>query len=90
MQINCEEILDISVAQDLHKKLGKALGEARPIVVNASQVEKIDASIIQMFCALSQSAKGQQLRLEWQEPSQKFLDSVRLLDLGDTLGLSAA
>ena len=90
LQIDCEETMDISMAQDLHKNLGKALSEDRPIVVNTSKVEKIDASILQMFCALSQAAKNQQLALEWQEPSQKFLDSVRLLDLGDSLGLSAA
>ncbi|MCK4951460.1 MAG: STAS domain-containing protein [Gammaproteobacteria bacterium] len=90
LQIDCEESLDISLAQDLHKELGKALSEARPIVVNTSRVERVDAAIIQMFCALSQAAKNQQLALEWQEPSQKFLDSVRLLDFGDSLGLSAA
>lgn len=89
LQIDCEETLDISMAQDLHKKLDKALGEARPIVVNTSKVERVDASIIQMFCALSQAAKNQQLALEWQEPSKKFLSSVHLLDLGDSLGLSA-
>ena len=88
LQIDCEESLDISIAQELHKKLGKALSEARPIVVNTSKVVRVDASIIQMFCALSQTVRGKQLELEWQEPSQKFLDSVRLLDLGDGLGLS--
>lgn len=90
LQIECEESLDISAAQDLHKKLKKALSEERPIVVNASKVERVDTSILQMFYALSKTAKKQQLALTWQAPSQKFQDAARLLDLEDGLELLEA
>lgn len=88
LQIDCEETMDISIAQKLHKQLLKALTEERSVMVNASKVERVDASILQMFCALSQAVRQQELSLEWQEPSQKFQDSARLLDLGDSLGLT--
>lgn len=90
LQIDCEETLDISMAQELYEQLLAALNDEQSIVVNASKVERVDASILQMFCVLSEAARQQELTLEWQEPSQKFKDSVHLLDLGACFGFQAA
>src|SRR5262245_66553371 len=50
--IYCSPELDISGAQDLYGTLQTALGAQCPVVLDATQVERIDTAVLKMVCAI--------------------------------------
>ncbi|MDH5358597.1 MAG: STAS domain-containing protein [Gammaproteobacteria bacterium] len=79
--IDCGESLNIAGVGDLYAELLALLAEGKPVAFNVSQVERVDAASLQMLYAFSKEAEEQGNPLEWEQPSDAFYSSVKLLGL---------
>ncbi|MFW5427161.1 MAG: lipid asymmetry maintenance protein MlaB [Methylophagaceae bacterium] len=80
--IDCGDALGISGVGDLHTQILMELSEGYEIQFNVSQVERIDAAALQMLYAFSKEQT-----LEWNEPSEAFIRSAKLLGLAELMNL---
>jgi anti-anti-sigma regulatory factor len=80
---------DISQVQMLYQQLSDALEADTPITFDASQTERLDAAVAQLLLAFTQTARSKSQAVVWRQPSDAFLDAVKLLGLGDELGVAA-
>lgn len=77
---------DISEVGKLHDKWQEHL--SGPImVIEASAVERMDTSVLQLLCALIKDADDNGLEIEWKDPSEKLKHAVKLLGLNGPLKL---
>ena len=90
LSLKCADMLTIAQAREYHDKLGKALAEDRSVVIEASEVERIDAAMLQLFCAYRFASQEKGLEMRWKGVSEAMTDSARLLGLHDELGLQDA
>lgn len=88
--ITCDERLDISAANTFYEKLLQAIEAESPIVLDASNIEHIDTVGIQLLCTLYQEARSKGIEFRWQQPSDSFRSSARLLGLEECLELPSA
>lgn len=79
--------LSIREAVDLKTQLGTLLESGRGVVLDASKVEKVDTSIMQLLTAFYRSADIQGIEVKWKNPSDYMLRSAELLGLSTPLGL---
>jgi len=84
--IKLDEVQDISQVAELHKKVAAILN-SQDIVFDGSDVERIDASTLQLItCAFKQADKyGNKVR--WQGSSDALKKSASLLGLTEMLNL---
>lgn len=80
-----EKSSDISKSEIIHEQMERFLTEASDIVIDASQVERIDTSALQILVALSRSLKNQHLSACIQNPSESFLSAAKLLGVVNEL-----
>jgi anti-anti-sigma regulatory factor len=85
--ISCEECLDISLAQDLCKRLQQALEAKRPVVLDAGGVTRADTAVLQLLCAFFQDVRASGMEVQWQQSSPALQNSARLLGLDACLSL---
>jgi anti-anti-sigma factor len=83
-----EQNSDISKAEMLHEKLESHLNAGVSIVIDASQVERIDTSALQVLAALFATMKTRHLHFSITSPSDVFLKSASLLGLSECLCLT--
>ncbi|MFV2055078.1 MAG: STAS domain-containing protein [Thiohalomonadales bacterium] len=57
------------------------------MVIEASAVERLDTSVLQLLCALIKDADDNGIDVEWKEPSEKFKHAVKVLGLKGPLKL---
>lgn len=79
--------LDIREANTLKSKLARLLDANQPIALNASKLEKIDTSIMQLLTAFCLSANAKGIEVKWQNPNERLLRAAELLGLSGPLGL---
>ncbi|MDH5181975.1 MAG: STAS domain-containing protein [Gammaproteobacteria bacterium] len=89
IHIECEEVMNISLAANLHTRLRESLGKGGEIELHAANVERIDAAVLQLFTAFFKAAAAKKVRARWIEPSDVVLRSAGLLGLTDKLNLTA-
>ena len=82
-KIGLEGVLDISVANELHQQLKTALNEAKPVVLEAAQLERIDTAALQCLTIFFRDAQQDGINVEWRSPADCLLRAA------ETLGLSA-
>ena len=82
------EQVRISHSSELKDQLTKLLSAKKKIEIDASKVEKIDTSGLQLLTAFSIQANAQAIELEWRSPSEPFIAAAKLLDLTQYLGLA--
>jgi anti-anti-sigma regulatory factor len=87
--IACEGGLDIAVAQELYRRLEEALAAARPVVLEAAQVERADAAVLQLLWVFFQEAHTRGIAVQWRQPAPALRHAARLLDLTAGLALPA-
>ncbi|MBL1320564.1 MAG: STAS domain-containing protein [Methylophaga sp.] len=80
--IECGDTLGISGVGDLHTQILMELSEGHEIQFDVSQIERIDAAALQMIYAYSKEQT-----LEWNEPSEAFIRSAKLLGLAGLMNL---
>lgn len=77
---------DISDVGKLHEKWQEHL--SGPImVIEASAVERMDTSVLQLLCALIKDADDHGIGVEWKDPSDKLKYAVKILGLNGPLKL---
>lgn len=87
LHLTLQSVLDIPLARGLQTELGEALQQGTPVVLDASQVERADASILQLLCAFVRAATERGVGYEWKQVSDALHRAARLTGLGETLGL---
>ena len=86
--VSCGEVLDISRVGEFYTELTMILNEEKPIEIDASLLERIDISGLQVLLAFYQKVKSSGLDINWCNPSESMLRAATLVGLQDQLGLS--
>ena len=79
--------LTIGDAALLRQSLLDAIRDGQSVRVDASDVEMIDATGLQLFVAAFVSAADRGVQLSLEQPSHKLVDAARMIGLADALGL---
>ncbi len=79
--IDCGDLLDISMVNEINQKLKKSLSSGSDISIDVSKIDRIDTAGAQMLCAFYQDAKSREIKCNWTDPSEVFLKSIQQLGL---------
>lgn len=79
----------IGQAEALKSKLQKALEKGTPVEVDASKVEKIDTSVMQLLTAFCIKADAGSVEIKWRNPAETVRQAATLLGLERFLKLPA-
>lgn len=72
----------------LYEKVKKSYAAYDAIEIDASHVASIDTAALQLFVALKKDAIKQKKEVNFFQPSPRFIESARLLDLLDILEIT--
>ncbi len=84
--IKLNSVQDISLVAELHKQVSETLKE-NDVVFDASDVERIDASTLQLLTCVFQQADKYGASVSWQSASDALVQSARFLGLQNALNL---
>ncbi len=85
--IECNDSLDVSLVSDFKSLLQQATGQVEPVILDASQLERIDGAALQLLAAFFVDAQESGLNVSWREPSEQLKFAAELTGLKDTLQL---
>jgi len=88
--VDCGDLLDISMVNEINQKLKKSLTSNGDISIDVSNIQRIDTAGAQMLCAFYQDAKSKNIKCTWEAPSDVFVKSVEQLGLAGHLDMSSA
>jgi anti-anti-sigma regulatory factor len=83
--IICKKNLCIAKVAEFKSELESTLSLASHVVVDVSQIEKIDTAALQLFIALYKQAGAGDFTLEFKQPSEIFCAAAQRLGLGELL-----
>jgi len=86
LQLN--SVQDISKSQVLKNDMLKLINDNDEIDIDASEVERIDGSALQLLCALFNYAHQNNLVINWINPSDTFKQAVNTLGMKNILELT--
>lgn len=87
VNIVCEDSVDISGIAELHNQITSEMEEGCTISLDASQVERIDTTGLQLFASLFSDAANKKMTVNWVNPSDALRTSASLLGLEELLQL---
>jgi|GEM_PF-972868 len=93
--MRAESLLELQVTQDIsHSAALKAemlslLDSQQTIQIDASRVERIDGSALQLLCAMFLQAENNGVRLQWIEPSDALLQAAKYSGVTALLNLQS-
>jgi len=87
MIVECNEALDVSLVADFKMLLQQASGQNSPIVLDASQLERIDGAGLQLVTAFFQEATESGLVVSWKNPTDALINAADLTGLKEILKL---
>ena len=87
MVIECNDALDVSLVSGFKVLLQQASGQNSPIVLDASQLERIDGAGLQLVTALFQEATESGLSVSWRNPTEALIYAADLTGLKEVLQL---
>jgi anti-anti-sigma regulatory factor len=85
--INLEPTLSIQNVVKLYDKLKKSYAAYDAIEIDASHVTSIDTATLQLFVALKKDSVKQNKEVVFFQPSPRFIESAKLLDLIEVLDI---
>ena len=85
--IECNDALDITQVSDFKVLLQQASGQNVPIVLEASQLERIDGAGLQLVTAFFQEAAESGLSVSWRNPTEALIYVADLTGLKNVLQL---
>ncbi len=85
--LKLEKNSGIAVAESLGHALEQFYSAGAPTTIDASEVERIDTSVIQLLYSFTQSMKSSGVRVSIDSPSDVFRESVVRLGFASYLGL---
>jgi ABC-type transporter Mla MlaB component len=88
LKINLGSDLGIEQARGLHAQLVSHLNDEEKVVLDASEVERIHAAALQLFCLFCRDRRAAGREVEFQRPSETLRNAAALL--GATTLLSMA
>lgn len=85
--LELQAIQDISQSAALKTELLALLDKQQTIQIDASRVERIDGTALQLLCALFVQAENNNVSLQWVEPSEALLQAAKYSGLTNLLNL---
>jgi hemoglobin-like flavoprotein/ABC-type transporter Mla MlaB component len=85
--LELQAIQDISQSAALKTELLALLDKQQTIQIDASRVERIDGTALQLLCALFVQAETNNVSLQWVEPSEALLQAAKYSGLTNLLNL---
>jgi anti-anti-sigma regulatory factor len=85
--INLDPTLSIQNVVKLYEKLKKSYAAYDAIEIDASHVTSIDTATLQLFVALKKDSVKQNKEVVFFQPSPRFIESAKLLDLVEALDI---
>lgn len=82
-----EDHTEAAQLQDFYGSLQHALDTHRPIVIDATRVQRINTATLQMICVFVKEARAKGIDMQWQQPSPSLRDAAGLLGLSSLLTL---
>ena len=76
-------------AEELHTQMESLIQSGHDIQVDASQVEQIDTSALQLLIGFHQALEKEGRALSWLNPSEQTLSTAKLLGLDTHLGFTS-
>lgn len=86
--VSCGEVLDISRVSEFYTELEMIINEGKSIELDASELERIDISGLQLLLSFYQKIKSSGHEFCWSSPSEQLVRSASLVGLDKLLGLS--
>lgn len=83
--VNLRSVLDISKTSELREQLMDLLESGTPTVLNAAEIERIDAAALQLLSAYTTAADAAGIRFQWTEVSPALQQAAQLTGLADSL-----
>ena len=87
VKIDCGETLSIAGVGDLYAELLVLLAEGKTVQFDVNKLERIDGAALQILYAYSKEAASNGNPLIWEQPSEAFCRSARLLGLAQLLNI---
>ncbi len=87
MVLECSEVFDIALVTDFKAMLQQAVNVKKPIVFDATTVERIDAAALQLLAAFFIDAEHTQTHISWRNPSEVLCSAAELTGLSEVLHL---
>ncbi len=87
-QVVLEKISDISKVAQLHERLETMLEQSAAAEINASAVERIDTSTLQVLASFMTTMDKHHMDVRIVVPSASFIETVRLMGLQQSLHLN--
>ncbi|GMR01593.1 MAG: hypothetical protein BMS9Abin19_0994 [Gammaproteobacteria bacterium] len=81
-------VLVINNARPLSQEFSQLIKTNEDISIDASAVEMIDTAILQLLLATTISIRTSKHKVNWINPSEKFIASASLLGLSELLGIT--
>ena len=79
--------LTIAQASDLHEKFLKIFHDPHEVIFDASEVERADTAGMQCLYAFKKSVEAENVKIEWEDPSDALINAARLLGMVEYLEL---
>ncbi|VAW70051.1 hypothetical protein MNBD_GAMMA09-675 [hydrothermal vent metagenome] len=86
--IKLQTVQDICKSQSLKNDMLSMVNDHDEIDIDASSVERIDGSALQLLCALFEYAHKNNIVIHWIKPSETIIESAKILGVHKILGLS--
>lgn len=85
--VKLEGAMTIAKAEQLHGQLEEIFRSANPTKIDASDVSRVDTSILQLLISFIESKKSGGVSVEWSGVSDEFLAGAKILGFEEHLGL---
>jgi len=85
--VTCEATVDISSVQALHQHLSEALRNGQTVEIEARDVERIDAAILQTFFGFMKAAAEKGVNVRWRRTSKALQEAANLMGMSKALGI---
>lgn len=82
-----DSVLVINDAKSLMQKINQLVESNDDISIDASAVEMIDTAILQLLLAATIKIRSSNHKINWINPSDKFISNASLLGLTESLGI---
>lgn len=82
-----DSVLVINDAKSLKQKINQLVESNDDISIDASAVEMIDTAILQLLLAATIKIRSSNHKINWINPSDKFISNASLLGLTESLGI---
>lgn len=85
--VNLKGQLDIGGCVELYERLEQAIGEGRPVRIDATAVERVDTAALQLLVAAFRECQSRGLPIAWSSTSEVLCRNAATIGLEAELAL---